>query len=223
MVQPVHIMKTSRGARHRRSRLAGCSDRMTPSSRAGSRPRIGWKPFLYDPTVASVRLRSLLPCKYLESAGFHTTIVPADGSGSFDCVVFQKAYEHHDIALAERLAARGVRIVFDLCDNHFWNPDDDPVFAERAARLRRMIDLADAVTVSTPELVEWVAPQPAAVVDDVVEVPRTGALARCARSTKRLRRRVGLVWFGNAGSERWAVTAMSPQPIRRSLVIGPSS
>jgi hypothetical protein len=168
--------------------------------------RIGFKPYSYDDTVPSVRLRALLPNEALRRAGFRTVIVPPDGSGTYDCVVFQKTYEERDMALAERLAGQGVRLVFDLCDNHFYDVDPDPVLTERADRLRRMIDCVDLVTISLPGLAELVAPKPTLVVDDALEVPRVGALVRAGHAARRRLRhrrhgRVRLVWFGHSGAE----------------------
>lgn len=167
--------------------------------------RIGWKPGSYDRMVASSRLRTFLPCEHLRRAGWDTRIVPPDGSGEYDCVVFQKAYGNDDLALAERLGARGVKTVFDLCDNHLYNPNDHPKLAERAHRLERMLETVDAVTASTPTLAE-LRPGPSTyVVDDALETPSAGLLTAVRRAAIRRGRRpspreVRLVWFGNSGS-----------------------
>jgi hypothetical protein len=170
-------------------------------------PRVGWRPFSYDRAVASVRLRSLLPCLHLSRAGFRASIIPPDGRGDYDCVVFQKAYQPQDLRLAERYKARGTKVVFDLVDNHFYNPDADPVLAERVERLQQMVTLADAISVSTPELATLVAPRKPFLVDCALEVPRGTAIARrwakAARTRRRHfgHRRVRLVWHGQSGSE----------------------
>ncbi|MEJ7708822.1 MAG: hypothetical protein WKF84_02960 [Pyrinomonadaceae bacterium] len=49
-----------------------------------------------------------------------------------------------------------MKTVFDLCDNHFYNPQNLPTLDERAIRLQRMIDLVDSVSVSTPELAKLI-------------------------------------------------------------------
>src|SRR5688572_7774210 len=97
------------------------------------RPRIGWIPSSPRADVASVRLRSLIPLRYLRAAGWDCELLdPADPFG-YDLVVFQKAYDEERVALAHDLRRRGIRTMFDLCDNHFYNPDDLPALAERAA------------------------------------------------------------------------------------------
>jgi len=135
--------------------------------------------------------------------------MPHDGSGRFDCVVFQKAFSDDDVTLAGRLSGQGVRIVFDLCDNYLSNPYGLAEQATRGDRLRRMLDLADAVTVSTCALRDVVSPRPAAVVDDALELPPGGvAWPLRRRAGTAIRRRLGrplrLVWFGTAGSETFS-------------------
>ena len=168
--------------------------------------RIGWRPFSYDNQVASARLRSFLPCRHLAAAGCRASIVAPDGRGAYDCIVFQKAYSERDLDLARRCVTRGVKVVLDLCDNHLYNPSGDPALAQRADRLRRMIDLADAITVSSPVLATFLPRRSLAVIDDAVEVPALCPASRRwqqARRTRRgaRRRPVRLVWFGHSGSE----------------------
>ncbi len=173
---------------------------MSNSSLTGA--RIGWKPFSYDFRVPSARYRSALPSRHLGRAGLRTSIVPPDGSGAYDCVVFQKSYSDGDISLAERYKSRGIKVAFDLCDNHFYAPGDDPKLLERAGRLRRMVDLADVVSVSTPPLATLLPEKQTFQVDDALEVPRGTALARGTGSVRRrLRPRepLRLVWFGTSG------------------------
>jgi hypothetical protein len=174
--------------------------------------RIGWRPFSYDARVPSVRYRSMMPVSILARAGVKTSLVPPDGGGTYDCVVFQKAYTQADFELAQRYAARGTKIVFDLCDNHFYTGDDDPMLVERAARLRQIVDIADVVTVSTPAVAELLPERRVFLVDDALEVPRGAGLARALARVRRWVRRndrpVRLVWFGNAASKGIAIGLM---------------
>ena len=166
--------------------------------------RVGWKPFNYDARVPSVRFRAILPLRILARAGIRTSLVPPDGSGDYDCVVFQKSYTQADYELAQEFVARGVKVVFDLCDNHFYAPGDQPMLVERAARLRQIVDVADVVTVSTPAVAELVPEKRVYLVDDALEVPRGAALARLQASIRRrIPRRGGVrvVWFGNGESK----------------------
>jgi hypothetical protein len=159
------------------------------------RPSIGWIPTTSDFAVASARLRCLLPSKYLRRAGWDSELLDRREPRRNDVVVFQKVYDDDAIALARSLRAAGTRVVFDLCDNHFYNPDDLAKLRERADRLQRMLELADVVSVSTEPLRELVPGKQTVLVDDAldeVEAPR-----RVPRP--RLRRRLELVWYGNAG------------------------
>lgn len=167
-----------------------------------TRPRIGFKPASYDVTRASARLRAFLPCEYLAAADWDVAIVPPDSFDPrrWDCVVFQKSYSEGDLILAERLRSAGTRIVADLCDNHIYNPNNDPKRADRADRLCQLIAMADAVSVSTPTLAEYLALSQYSVVDDALDVPQRRGFASIRR---RLRKsggdRLRLVWFGNSG------------------------
>jgi hypothetical protein len=166
--------------------------------------RIGWIPTSQDSRIASARLRCALPSLYLRKAGWRSEVFEESRAGSYDVVVFQKVYDKDRLALAERLRQRGTATIFDLCDNHFYNPDDLPQLAERADRLRRMLDLVSAVSVSTEALAELVADRSPTVIDDALDPITPSPLGR-ARSWARYRlgmgRRIRLVWFGNAGTE----------------------
>lgn len=172
-------------------------------------PKVGWRPGAYDRSVPSTRLRTLLPVRHLAAAGWSASLMPRDGSGRFDCVVFQKAFSDDDVALAERLSGQGVRIVFDLCDNYLVNPHGLAEQAARGDRLRRMLDLADVVSVSTPALGDAIAPRAAVVVDDALDLPRGGRAwplrQRAGAGIRaRLARPLRLVWFGTAGSKTFS-------------------
>jgi glycosyltransferase involved in cell wall biosynthesis len=164
--------------------------------------RIGWIPFSNDLRIASARLRCALPARYLAEAGWHSELLDRREPYGYDIAVFQKAYDEDSLALASRLRGWGTRLVFDLCDNHFYNPGASPLLEERAGRLRRILDMADAVTVSTEQLRQLIAERDPAVVDDALdELEAPGALRIALGSRLRLRPELRLVWFGNAGME----------------------
>jgi hypothetical protein len=167
---------------------------------------IAWKPFLYDANVASARLRAFLPCRYLKEAGWRCEIFDPKNLDAYELVIFQKAYDEESLALAQSLRARGVKTVFDLCDNHFYNPAHVAPLRERAERAGRMISAVDAITVSTPELAKLIEGG-AVVIDDAIELPPTNPV-RAAVSHLRAHltaisrpRRLRLVWYGGYGSE----------------------
>lgn len=158
------------------------------------KPAVRWVPTARSESVASARLRCYRPAVALAAAGWDSRISGRHGVTRADVVVFQKAYGERQLASAARLRQKGTAVVFDLCDNHFHNPDGDPALAERASRLRRMVGLADLVTVSTPTLARLVEHPNVVVVDDAVEeVPPAPPLPQADRLPR-------LVWFGNAGS-----------------------
>lgn len=159
--------------------------------------RVRWVPTHPSLTVASARMRCHEPSAALASRGWDSGLLRRHGWFERpDIVVFQKAYEPPHLQLASRLQGRGTRVVLDVCDNHFDHPGDDPVLADRADRLRRMVAIADLVTASTPTLAGLVPHERVRVVDDFLEEPLE------ARSDA-LPPGDGLpvvAWFGNVGS-----------------------
>jgi len=167
---------------------------------------IAWKSFSDSPHRASARLRSFLPCRYLKETGWRCEIFELAHVGSYELVIFQKAYDEESILLAQALKDRGVKTVFDLSDNHFFNPDDVPALRERAERLGRMIKVVDAVSVSTPELGKLIEHGDCVVIDDVVEAPPGNVSSLLSGLRDRLTDIVSasplrIVWYGNAGPD----------------------
>jgi hypothetical protein len=143
--------------------------------------------------VASARLRAYRPAAALALVGSDSAVHEERRLPRADVVVFQKTYENRHLRWAARLRRRGVTVILDVCDNHFYNPSGDRRLGRRADRLRRMIDLADLVTVSTPTLARFVEHDHVVVIDDAVEPPV--ATPPTVDGTP------AVVWFGNAGSE----------------------
>lgn len=168
-------------------------------------PRIGWIPASANPAVASTRLRCSLPCRYLREAGWDTRILDRRDPYADDLVVFQKIYDERAIELARDLRRRGVLTVFDLCDNHFYNPDGRLELTQRAERLRRMLDIVDAVSVSTEPLHDLMRERTPAVIADALDEFDLDIPERTfGWLWARLRRRetaLSFVWYGNAGEE----------------------
>ena len=153
-----------------------------------------WVPTVPTESVASARLRCYRPAVALANAGWHSAVLTGRQPVRADVVVFQKAYANRHIALAARLRRRGTAVVLDLCDNHFYAPKGSKELSQRAERLRRMVKLADVVTVSTPAMAELVDHSSVQVVDDALDAEQP-VRSPAAGSGHRL------VWFGNAGSE----------------------
>ena len=171
---------------------------------------IAWKPFHYDFNIASARVRAFIPCQYMQEAGWSCEIYNSKHQERYNLVVFQKAYEAKDLILAEQLKSRGTKIVLDLCDNHFYNPYNIPEYTEKSQRLARMLELADLVTVATPELGKLIAKESTnlnnekeiIVIDDIIYwFPtnfRSRMEAKIARWKERNRDELRVIWFGNS-------------------------
>lgn len=158
--------------------------------------RVRWAPGLRSRDVASTRLRCILPSRLLAGAGVDSRLLRRHERPRADVVVFQKAYGPDHLALAGRLRRSSVRLVLDVCDNHFHNPAGSRELAARVDRLKRMVDLVDVVTVSTPTLAGLVQHDRRLLVDDCVEWPVEGEASRKPRASDDPFR---LLWFGSAG------------------------
>ena len=173
------------------------------------RDRIAWKPQNYEARVASVRIRCLNPLRVLRASGMPIELYRERHKSTYHTIIFSKAYNASDVELARYLKAQGVRIIFDLCDNHFLHSE------ERVARLREMLSLADHRVVSSHALAEIVRREmadgkPLEVIEDAVEEQLSGnpldvvgwVRAHSQRlSLDRFLARANpgnhLVWFGN--------------------------
>lgn len=162
---------------------------------------IAWKPAAPNPELASARLRCFRPLEYLNRAGWQCELFDRGQMHRYRVVVFQKCYGDEDLDLAAHLRGLGVRTVFDLCDNHFYNPSGRSELRIRADRLRRMIDSVDAVTASTPQLAEIVGRQCAIIDDAIDDVPAPAWSDRLSNCWRRRGPALRLAWFGNAGQD----------------------
>lgn len=181
--------------------------------------RIGWWPHSQDGRIASVRIRCLNPMAELRRRGCPVELYDPERPSAYSLVILSKRYDRRTIEQVADLKARGVRVVFDLCDNHFYNPHRLEFWREAGERLRRMLTLADVVTTSTPALAEVIARESgrtrAVVIGDGLEeqpyCPQTDwwtsqwRKAIANNNMRRLERRriegrTLLVWFGNHGS-----------------------
>lgn len=159
---------------------------------------VGWKAGTTDPRVASFRYRVQAPAAALAARGHAVEVFDPARADDYDQVVFCKSYGPADRELARRVRARGGRIVFDLCDNHLYNPFNHPKYAHAREHIGEMVVLADQVTCSTPTLgavlLEAYGPRDILVAPDAVEVHL--AEPAPARRSGPLR----LLWYGSHGS-----------------------
>lgn len=182
---------------------------------------VRWWTSRISPKHAGIRIRAHLVIRELRRQGCDAGWFDAHAhdARAMRTLVVHMRYDDATRRQVEVLRARGVRIVFDMCDNHFYAQPDQPQKAARAAPLRRMLRLADEVVVSTPELGAVVQAQaqlatPPRVIadacDDLSYVPvslkhRMRALLPGVRLRRRVRAslaegRVPLLWFGHHGT-----------------------
>ncbi|WP_293351606.1 hypothetical protein [Phenylobacterium sp.] len=143
--------------------------------------------------VASLRYRVLIPIRELDGIAHRVVAVRPDATGDLraqaldaDVAVFSKSFSPANQTLAREARARGLRVIFDICDNHY----DDPRFG---AACRAMTALADRVVCNTEAMAAAAgayASRPPVVVEDPYEGP-AGAAGYAPGATLRL------LWFGH--------------------------
>jgi hypothetical protein len=181
---------------------------------------IGWKPRFSDIRVASYRLRCLNPLISLRARGLPIELYSQKHSNKYKAVVYSKVYDRETYQEALSLKQGGVRIGFDLCDNHFYSANDSNFWRQAGNDIRRMIGIADEVVASSQALADEIGLQipvskSITVIGEGVESEinlsgislsergwyrfRTNRLLRQIQ-TKKANGIVALVWFGNHGS-----------------------
>ncbi|MEC4892813.1 MAG: hypothetical protein SAL07_05270 [Oscillatoria sp. PMC 1051.18] len=170
------------------------------------KPLIAWKPFDAKLNAASTRLRVLLPCQYLQEAGWNCEIYNPEKADEYDLVIFQKTCTKEDITLAKKLRKKKIKVVYDLCDNNFYNPYDLQKYSQKAAGSKSMIERANAVTVSTPELQKLIAHPQCIVIDDTIDYVQRNWLKEIPYKLKKWQEKwqdksFRVVWFGNSKLE----------------------
>ncbi|MDX6690810.1 MAG: hypothetical protein QOG15_2267 [Solirubrobacteraceae bacterium] len=117
---------------------------------------IVWRIQLDDADIASVRYRCLIPARHLEALGVRSRLSwsPSDplAGDRPGAVVFVKTFRDEDARLAERVAAAGVPVVLDICDNVFSAGYRRSLAFPSADAFRRMASVAGAIVTTGPEL-----------------------------------------------------------------------
>jgi hypothetical protein len=180
---------------------------------------IRWVPFSMNQNVASLRLRCVLPAKWLASHGHAVEISRRPNAEGADVVVFSKCYDEVARSSAERFRSSGSKVLLDLCDNHFFSDVEGATFHERKANLISMIGTCDAVVTASEQLASVVraevanAPAIFCVPDPLEDLNELAAAApfrdwmhwprwlkwKASILARRKEGAVGLVWFGNHG------------------------
>lgn len=177
-----------------------------------SRLDIAFFPKHLDNSVASTRLRALVPLAGLQAMGVKAGIFdPAAPAPAV--VVLGKRYGDEDLDLVDKLQAAGTRVVLDLCDNMLFNPTNDPAVNRAGVKLLRMLNKVDRVTCSTSTLAAQMQAaaglqETPSVVDDPYEPARHSV--RPAGNGRPL-----LLWFGRDGARN------VPNGIRDLSLIAP--
>jgi hypothetical protein len=166
---------------------------------------VAWKT-LGDINLPSSRLRGYLPMAFLKSAGINAEIFTAANIFKYQAVVFQKCYNYDDIKLAHQLKKIGVKVIFDQCDNHYYNPSNLLDLKERASFMEEMVEVADEITVSTEEMTFLFPGKKCTVINDAIDFPKLSTTQLFKLKLKRSfqfnqNTKLKVVWFGSAGSE----------------------
>ena len=177
--------------------------------------------------LASARYRVLIPAQQLARLGHHVQVASLQPGGwppsvveaPCDVLVISKSFHADNEALAQSMKGRGVRVIVDMCDDHFARPIV-------GAHQRALIALADQVIASTQAMAESIlrnTGRDSIVVTDPVEGPR--GEPRFEPRFPELR----IVWFGHpsnldgvAEKGEELVRLAANAPVRIQLVTQPS-
>jgi hypothetical protein len=173
---------------------------------------LGWKPKFEDAKVASVRFRCLNPIAELQRRGFPVEIFNESHLAEYSGVIFSKLYDEQHYNLAKSLKKGGKAVIFDICDNHFYNPYRLEKFNRVREQLLRMLAIADLIVTSTPTLAELLVKEadltssPVVIGDAVEATPTPRGMKRSwfrFPVRQRIRREgiTNILWFGIHGGE----------------------
>ena len=179
---------------------------------------LAFKARVQDSAVASYRYRVLTPIGFLSERGHAVELYDDDRFDQYRTIVFSKAYNAADRALARRAREAGKRVLLDLCDDHFFNPNDTPKYRQVRRDLLAMTRLADAVICSTPILARSIRREAGlaalpAVAPDVYEQAAVHASDPAPPD-----RPARLLWFGRHGSPNASAGMGDLLLIREALV-----
>ncbi|MCW5737698.1 MAG: hypothetical protein KIS73_26495 [Enhydrobacter sp.] len=185
--------------------LRGCPTRLTvhgfdaayaPLAPAWPQPVVGFRAVNDDAATPSFRFRVSVPVEGLSARGHAVGLFKLDRFRACSMVVFSKAYRDEDRELARYLKAAGRTVVFDICDNLFYNPLNLPAYERASRNIREMVQIADIVICSTAALarvIERETGRTALVVSDPAEdIAPPADLAKPQEAQ--------LLWYGVHGS-----------------------
>lgn len=166
-----------------------------------------------------MRIRCLNPLRQLQSWGFPVELFDSTRADCYSAVVYSKSYSEANYQEAAALKKSGTRIVFDLCDNHFYNPNASQALEKVRQDLKQMMNLADYLVASTEAMAdvmrsELSVPHKITVIGDAVETEVRGSATPFWKRMWQMRQlskligqlqmekqngRTPLVWFGIHG------------------------
>ena len=145
--------------------------------------------------VASARYRVLIPAEAMYRAHHHVSVMTLKdlnnpslrASLTADIVVFSNSLQASHFKLAEEAQLRGAKVVFDICDDEFSNP-------ELGHHFRDMADIADAVVTNSENLALRIE-QYMGTRADVIGDPYAGPAGEVKFSPNT--DRLNALWFGH--------------------------
>jgi hypothetical protein len=177
---------------------------------------IGWKPKFNDPNVASVRYRCLNPLTELQRRSFQIELFDPERCNKYSAVIFSKLYDEQNYQLAIKLKSNHKSVIFDICDNHLYNPYGTEKFKVVRDQVLRMLSISDLVITSTETLADVLVQETElqtrpTVIGDAIEEDlfELGSSASWFRRIERNikfhylynKSKVNVLWFGIHGGE----------------------
>lgn len=159
--------------------------------------KIGWKPRYSDTRSAGARIRCFAPINELRKRGYDAEVFQPKNIERYSLVVFSKSYDENSQNEILKLKARNAKVVFDLFDNHFYNPNALPELERAKDQIRRVMALSDALVASTDAMADvmreerGVPSRPIVVIGDSVEADSANA-----------KKRFGIDWFASRNARR---------------------
>lgn len=178
---------------------------------------IGWKPVVNNFSIPSARIRCLNIIRNFQSDTVALEVFnECHFADRYDAVIFSKNYSEESLQEAQALKQKGKKVVFDIFDNRFFDPDGSAERKDAERRLKEMFRLADYITTSTDFLKATLSPyvpgREITVIEEALEdtlhtsqesqANLAAAYLRLAFYKVRLAlsgARTRLIWFGTSG------------------------